>query len=105
MAKIFTAEEFDKDVLKADVAFVDFYADWCVPCQAMAPVIDRLAKKYEGKALIGKINVDATPDVARRYRVMSIPSMFIFKNGEIAKSFIGYTDEPTLEVSIDEALK
>ena len=104
MAKIFTAEEFDSEVLKADCAFVDFYADWCGPCQAMGPVIDRLAQKYEGRALVGKINVDATPEVAKRYRVMSIPSMFIFKKGEPVKSFIGYTDEPSLEVAIDEAL-
>lgn len=105
MAKIFTAEEFDREALSAEVAFVDFYADWCGPCQGMAPIIDRLSEKFEGRAVVGKVNVDASPEVARRYRVMSIPSMFIFKKGEIVRSFIGFTDEATLEAAIEAALK
>lgn len=105
MAKIFTAEEFEQDVLTADVAFVDFYADWCGPCQAMGPVIDRLAEAYEGKAVIGKVNVDQTPELARKYRVMSIPNMIVLKKGEVFKQFIGLTDEPTIKAAIDEALR
>lgn len=105
MSKIFNAREFDDEVMKADCAFVDFYADWCGPCKAMGPVIDSLSETFAGKALVGKINVDETPDVARRYRVMSIPTMIVFKKGEIFKSFIGTTDEVTLENAINEALK
>ncbi|MDO4266198.1 MAG: thioredoxin [Eubacteriales bacterium] len=104
MAKIFNAEEFEKEVLAADVAFVDFYADWCGPCQAMGPVIDSLAKTYEGKAVIGKVNVDQFPEIAKRYRVMSIPNMIVFKKGEIAKQFIGLTPEPEIEAAINAAL-
>lgn len=104
MAKIFTAEEFEQQVLTADAAFVDFYADWCGPCQAMGPVIDRLAEKYAGKAVIGKVNVDKTPELARKYRVMSIPNMIVFRKGEVAKQFIGLTDEPTIEAAIKAAM-
>ena len=104
MAKIFNAEEFEKEVLAADVAFVDFYADWCGPCQAMGPVVDRLAETYAGKAVIGKVNVDQFPEIARKYRVMSIPNMIVFKKGEIAKQFIGLTAEPEIEAAINAAL-
>ena len=105
MAKIFTAEEFEQDVLSAEVAFVDFYADWCGPCQAMGPVIDRLSEVYQGKAVVGKVNVDQTPELARKYRVMSIPNMLVLKKGEVFKQFIGLTDEPTIEAALNEALK
>lgn len=105
MAKIFTAEEFEEKVLTADVAFVDFYADWCGPCQAMGPVIDRLSETYQGRAVIGKVNVDQTPELARKFRVMSIPNMLVLKKGEVFKQFIGLTDEMTIETALDEALK
>lgn len=104
MAKVFTEESFDQEVLKAGVAFVDFYAGWCGPCQAMAPVIDELAKTYEGKAVVGKVNVDESQALARRYRVMSIPCMIVFKNGEVDKKFIGLTPEPEITAAIDAAL-
>ena len=104
MARIFTAEEFEQEVLGADVAFVDFYADWCGPCQAMGPVIDQLAEEYAGRALIGKVNVDQNQELARRYRVMSIPNMILLKKGQVFKQMIGLTDPATLEATIDEAL-
>ena len=104
MAKVFTEENFDQEVTKANVAFVDFYADWCGPCQAMGPVVDQLSKNYEGKAVIGKVNVDNSQELARRYRVMSIPCMIVFKNGEVAKKFIGLTPETEITAAIDAAL-
>lgn len=105
MARIFTAEEFEQEVLAADVAFVDFYADWCGPCQAMGPVIDQLAEEYAGRALIGKVNVDQNQELARRYRVMSIPNMILLKKGQVFKQMIGLTDPATIEAAIDEALR
>ena len=102
--KSFTEATFDSEALKAKVAFVDFYADWCGPCQAMGPVVEKLADEYEGKAVIGKVNVDENPELARRYRVMTIPCMMVFKNGEITKKFIGTTAESELKAAIDEAL-
>ena len=70
-----STENFEKEVLKSEKpVLVDFYADWCGPCNAMAPVIEELAKELEGKVKVGKINVDENPDIAVEYNVMSIPT-------------------------------
>ena len=80
----FTTANFEEEVLKSEIpVLVDFYADWCGPCQMMAPVIGQLAGEYEGRVKIGKLNVDENPDIAVRYKVMSIPTMIIFRNGEV----------------------
>lgn len=80
----FTTANFEEEVLKSEIpVLVDFYADWCGPCQMMAPVIGQLAGEYEGKVKIGKLNVDENPDIAVQYKVMSIPTMIIFRNGEV----------------------
>lgn len=104
MEKKFTEATFDEEAMKAKVAFVDFYADWCGPCQAMGPVVEKLADEYAGKAVVGKVNVDENPELARRYRVMTIPCMMVFKEGEVAKKFIGLTPENEIKAAIDEAL-
>ncbi len=75
-----STENFEKEVLKSEKpVLVDFYADWCGPCNAMAPVIEELAKELEGKVKVGKINVDENPDIAVEYNVMSIPTLIVFK--------------------------
>ena len=82
-----STENFEKEVLKSEKpVLVDFYADWCGPCNAMAPVIEELAKELEGKVKVGKINVDENPDIAVEYNVMSIPTLIVFKNGKEEKS-------------------
>ena len=81
-----STENFEKEVLKSEKpVLVDFYADWCGPCNAMAPVIEELAKELEGKVKVGKINVDENPDIAVEYNVMSIPTLIVFKNGKEEK--------------------
>ena len=75
---------------------VDFYADWCGPCKMMAPVIEELAEELQGKAKVGKINVDESTDTATQYDVMSIPTIIIFKNGKEVKRFIGVRDKQEL---------
>ena len=83
---------FDEVVLKADKAvLVDFWAPWCGPCRAMGPVLTELDEKADGKYLVGKVNVDEEPELARKYKVMSIPAIKIFKDGKIAASIIGVT--------------
>ena len=78
-----TTDNFEQEVLQAQQpVLVDFYADWCGPCNAMAPVIEELAKELEGKVKVGKINVDENPDIAVEYNVMSIPTLIVFKNGK-----------------------
>ena len=74
-------DEFDSAVEQAPLAMVDFWADWCGPCKALSPVIESLAEQYEGKALIGKVNVDEERELAIRFGVMSIPTVVFLKNG------------------------
>ena len=78
----FNQESFDKALSEGKLRMVDFWADWCGPCQMLAPVIDGLAEQYAGKAVVGKVNVDEEQELAIRYGVMSIPTVIFFKNGE-----------------------
>jgi thioredoxin len=102
MAFKFTDENFKSEALTSDKpVLVDFYADWCGPCKMMAPVIDELASEYEGTVKIGKLNVDENPETTRTYRVMSIPTMIIFKNGEAVDKVIGVVPKDVLKEKID----
>ena len=93
----FSSENFEKEVLKSEKpVLVDFYADWCGPCNAMAPVIEELAAEIDGKAKVGKINVDENSDIAVEYNVMSIPTLIIFKNGKEEKRLVGLRDKEEL---------
>ena len=100
-----SSENYEEEVLKADKpVIIDFYADWCGPCKAMAPVVEELAKEYEGKAKVGKINTDENQDIAIEYSVMSIPTFIVFKDGKAVKKMIGMQDKRTLIAAIEEAL-
>ncbi|GAB1476974.1 thioredoxin [Bacillota bacterium] len=97
-----TADNFEEEVINSAVpVLVDFYADWCGPCQALGPVIDTLAEKYQGKAKICKINIDDHRKVALAYKVMSIPTMFFFKGGEIKERITGGLPISVLEEKLD----
>lgn len=103
MAFQFTDSNFKTEALEADKpVLVDFYADWCGPCKMMAPIIDELAKEYEGSVKIGKLNVDDNPETARQYRVMSIPTMIIFKNGEAVDNVVGVVSKNVLKEKLDK---
>lgn len=92
-----STENFEKEVLKSEKpVLVDFYADWCGPCNAMAPVIEELAKELGGKVKVGKINVDENPDIAVEYNVMSIPTLIVFKNGKEEKRLVGLRNKEEL---------
>lgn len=92
-----STENFEKEVLKSEKpVLVDFYADWCGPCNAMAPVIEELAKELGGKFKVGKINVDENPDIAVEYNVMSIPTLIVFKNGKEEKRLVGLRNKEEL---------
>ncbi len=91
------SENFEKEVLNSDQAvLVDFYADWCGPCKMMAPVIEELAEELQGKAKVGKINIDENTNIAVKYDVMSIPTLIIFKDGKEVKRFVGVRDKEEL---------
>lgn len=101
-AQDLTTDEFDTTVGKG-VTLVDFWAEWCGPCRMMGPVLDQLASEYTGKAQIRKVNVDNEPDLAMRYDVSSIPTMLVFKDGELKKRFVGVTTKGELATAIDGA--
>lgn len=87
----FTDENFETEVIKSAVpVLVDFWATWCGPCQMMAPVIEELTKELEGKIKVGKLSVDEAPKTAEKYNVMSVPTLILFKNGEVAKTLVGF---------------
>jgi len=101
--KIVKEKEFDEIVAKG-VTLVDFYADWCGPCKMIAPTLEQLAVQFEGKAEIIKVNVDETEDLAMRYKVMSIPTLILFKDGETVAQTMGYQSKAMLEKFIGQAL-
>ena len=81
MAKNLTLNEFDKLVDEAPLAMIDFWAVWCGPCKMLSPAVEDIAERYGDKVLVGKVNVDEEPDLARRFGVMSIPTVVFLKNG------------------------
>ncbi len=96
-ATVLTSDTFENEVMNADKpVLVDFYADWCGPCKAMAPVLDEIAEEQADTVKVCKINVDDAPDIARKFRVMSIPNMILFKDGQTVDRFVGLTDKATI---------
>lgn len=105
METVFTSANFDADVLGSEIpVVVDFFATWCGPCRMMAPAIAELAGEYAGKVKIGKLDVDENSDIAVRYGVMSIPTIILFKDGEIFSKSVGLQDKEVLENAIKEML-
>ncbi len=90
MAITITKANFDETVLKSDKpVLIDFWAAWCGPCRTVAPTIEKLAVDFEGRAVVGKINVDEEQELSEKYKIMSIPSIYVFKNGDIVERFVG----------------
>ncbi|MFW5769414.1 MAG: thioredoxin [Spirochaetota bacterium] len=85
-----TPDNFDEEVRKSDIpVLVDFWADWCVPCKMVAPILEEISDEYQGKLKVGKFNVDQGTDVASKYNVVSIPTMILFKSGEVTAQKVG----------------
>ncbi len=100
--KTFTDTGFDSEVLKANVpVLVDFWAEWCGPCRQMTPTIDALASEYTGKVKVGKLNVDDNGQTAMRYNVRSIPTLLLFKNGQVVEQRVGAMGKNDVQKMID----
>ena len=101
----FTDGNFDSDVLKASTpVLVDFWAEWCGPCRALEPTVNALASDYVGKISVGKLNVDDNPDITMRYMVRGIPTVLLFKGGEIVDQVVGLVDKGTLKQMLEKHL-
>ena len=105
MEIIITDSNFEKEVLESDLpVLVDFYADWCGPCKMMAPIVAGLSETFRDKCKVGKCNIDENMELAGRYRIMSIPTILIFKHGEAVSTTIGAVGKSELEEKIKQVL-
>ncbi|NLL71466.1 MAG: thioredoxin [Epulopiscium sp.] len=105
MAKHLQNVDFQTEVLDADQpVLVDFYATWCGPCKMIAPVIDQLAEEMEGKAKVFKVDVDQAGELAAKYRIMSVPTLLFFKNGELVDQVMGAVPKAQLETKLNQLL-
>jgi thioredoxin 1 len=103
--KTFTDQNFKQDVLESKTpVVVDFWAPWCGPCRMVSPTIEELAKEYEGKMVVGKMNVDENQQYSGQYNVMSIPTVMIFKGGQPVKAMIGAQGKESYKKAFEEAL-
>ena len=103
--KEISSADFEQEVMKSPVpVVVDFWATWCGPCKMLAPVIDELAEEYAGKIKFVKIDIDDNGDSATRFQVMSIPTVIVFKDGEIAARTVGLQPKPVLKSKLDSVL-
>ena len=101
--RVFTDDNFDQEVLKSDVpVIVDFTATWCGPCKALAPIIEQLAVELQGKARVGKLDVDDAAATAGKYGVRGVPTVMVFKNGQRAAQHVGLTTKQKLIDMIDQ---
>lgn len=105
MIKTVTNDTFEKAVLKSDKpVLVDLWAAWCAPCRAMEPAIEEVAKEFEGKIDVAKLNVDENPEIAQQLDVMSIPTMMLFKNGQPVNRLVGLSTKERLSGAVNAAL-
>ena len=100
-----TEKNFDVEVLSSDVpVLIDFWAVWCTPCKMIAPIVEEFANEYAGKLKVGKCDVDSNQQIAIKYGIRSIPTILIFKNGDVEQQIIGALPKPTIKAKIDEVL-
>jgi len=99
-----TEKDFEEKVLKNSLpVLVDFWATWCGPCRMIAPIVEELAKDLDGKLAVGKVDVDMSPGIAEKYGVQSIPTLLVFKGGEMKKQVVGYMPKPEIVKALNEA--
>ncbi len=102
---VFTDQNFEQEVLKSDQpVLVDFWATWCAPCRMMAPTVEGIADEYAGRAKVGKLNVDENLNVTGRYSIRGIPTLILFKNGQVAEQSVGAVAKDAIVKMLDKHL-
>lgn len=102
---VLTKDNFDTEVVNSDIpVVVDFWAPWCGPCRAVAPIMDQLAEEFAGKAKIAKANVDEQGDLAQKFRIMSIPTVLVFKGGQVVEKVIGARSKDDFAKLVEKCL-
>ena len=105
LTKEFTTDNFETEVIQsAKPVLVDFWAEWCGPCRQIAPVVDEVASEYEGRAVVGKVNIDHHPDIASQYGIRSIPNLLIFSDGKVQQQIVGAVGKGELSEAINKLL-
>jgi thioredoxin 1 len=100
-----TDQNFDSEVIKSEIpVLVDFWAEWCGPCRMIAPIVEEFAKEYNGKLKICKLDVDAHGSIAQQFRILSIPTVIIFKDGKVASQIVGAVPKKEFQKHIDKVL-
>ena len=101
--KTLTDSNFDQEI-QDGVVLVDFWAEWCGPCRRIAPIVEELAGQYDGRATVGKLNVDENPNVPGRFMIRGIPTLLLFKNGQLADTLVGLAPKEDIAKMIDKHL-
>ena len=105
LTKEFTADNFETEVIQsAQPVLVDFWAEWCGPCRQIAPAVDEVAAEYEGRAVVGKVNIDHHPEIASEYGIRSIPNLLIFSDGKVQQQIVGAVGKGELSEAINKLL-
>lgn len=100
---IFNDSNFESEVLGSDIpVLVDFFATWCGPCRMQGPIVEELANEMSGKAKVGKLDVDGAPQTAQKYQVMSIPTLLVFKSGELKATLVGLQTKESLKAELEK---
>ena len=105
LTKEFTTDNFETEVIQSvQPVLVDFWAEWCGPCRQIAPAVDEVAAEYEGRAVVGKVNIDHHPDIASQYGIRSIPNLLVFSDGKVQQQIVGAVGKGELSEAINKLL-